>query len=100
MFFTIKNRGRRLGGEVGIFLEGRAVGLIEVTFLSLMFLWVWGDAVNFLLARGKKGHPIKNCSLCFSRKEVSISLPSLCPLMDLTDAEKMRKLGKEKGGKD
>lgn len=61
MVFTIKNRGRRLGGEVGIFLEGRAVGLIEVTFLSLMFLWVWGDAVNFLLARGKKGHPIKKC---------------------------------------
>lgn len=61
MFFTIKNRGRGLGGGGGIFLEGRAVGLIEVTFLSLMFLWVWGDAVDFLLARGKKGNPIKKC---------------------------------------
>lgn len=58
MFFTIKHRGR---GERGIFFDGKAVGLIEVTFLSLMFLWVWGDAVDFLLARGKKGHPIKKC---------------------------------------
>ena len=49
MFFTIKNRG---GGGIYLF-DGRAVGLIEVTFLSLMFLWVWGDSVEFWLEARK-----------------------------------------------
>lgn len=50
MFFTIKNGGG--GGGIYLF-DGRAVGLMEVTFLSLMFLWVWGDSVELLLEARK-----------------------------------------------
>ena len=50
MFFTIKNGGG--GGGIYLF-DGRAAGLMEVTFLSLMFLWVWGDSVELLLEARK-----------------------------------------------
>lgn len=70
MFFTIQNRGRGLG-EKEVSFRRRAVGLMKVTFLSLMFLWVLGRFSGFLLARGKERAPHKKLSLKFMlfRKE-------------------------------
>ena len=61
MFFTIQNRGRGLGEEGGIFSKGGQLVLQKShSFHSCSYgfgeiQWI------FLLARGKKGHRIKNC---------------------------------------